>query len=125
MKTTVKEPAKTTGRRKLKWEATKGHGVLPTHFGKAKHLDAQAPSSRAFPGGRDLVIETFGNAGDPLAPESSFYCSPPWRNPSWPLIQNAADFPEQFVGADGLGNKLDPFSEDARFVDVISGVAAD
>jgi len=64
MKTTLEEPAKTTGRRKLKWDPAKGHGVVPTHFGKAKHLDAKAPSARAFPGGRDLVIETFANTGD-------------------------------------------------------------
>ncbi len=64
MKTTLEEPLQTRSRRKLKWEAAKGHGVVPTHFGKAKHLDAKAPSAKAFPGGKDLVIETFKNAGD-------------------------------------------------------------
>jgi hypothetical protein len=64
MKTALAEPVHTRSRRKLKWETAKGHGVVPTHFGKAKHLDARSPSARATPGGRDLVIETFNNAGD-------------------------------------------------------------
>jgi hypothetical protein len=64
MKTTLEEPVQTRRGKKLKWEAAKGHGVVPTHFGKAKHLDAKAPTAKAFPGGKDLVIETFTNAGD-------------------------------------------------------------
>ncbi|GLH72695.1 hypothetical protein GETHLI_11970 [Geothrix limicola] len=64
MKSILEELSKSGRRPKLKWEAGKGQGVVPAHFGKARHLEAKPPTGKTFPGGRDLVIETFNNAGD-------------------------------------------------------------
>lgn len=64
MKTTLEVPTKAARRRRLQWKSAEAHGVAPVRFGKAKHLTATPAAAKAFPGGRDLVVETFANAGD-------------------------------------------------------------
>lgn len=64
MKTTLEVPTKAARRRRLQWKSAEAHGVAPVRFGKAKPLTATPAAAKAFPGGRDLVVETFANAGD-------------------------------------------------------------
>ena len=45
--------------KKFKWEFSEGKGVVPREFARAEKVDAVAA-----PGGADLVVQTFNNAGD-------------------------------------------------------------
>jgi hypothetical protein len=60
---------KSQGARVLKWRLEKGEGVAPARFGRAKRLDpsaapADARVAKRSPGGADLVVQKFTNAGD-------------------------------------------------------------